>query len=350
MLLTINDCSYRITASVIEVLLYEENVPRHRVLTVLVTHVTGFAPTDAKDLEEVEPFISHVLIGKIGSYGRITSAKCLFNQNNGPCYISLLVSGLTLQPIADGLVQQLLDIVMRWTIGNEPTICIKDNMHEIIAQGIGFLDEHSCTQVFNPAISYPVYISEPLVILNLMSTFQTYSHVTRKRWLANAFCTARNSSSRGYVLEEVALCVLVDAFGSRVTELGKVFHCDPSLRSRKVSLVSLTPTLDGKLQTFPVSWTSGTSDRFGFKAQSPNELLNFLDNPRGRAFAFPDIHMGPDLLCFLQDEETKELILVALQAKVSKRLDTNSWLSALSSVNPKLFYSAVVCINRLEVI
>jgi len=54
--------------------------------------------------------------------------------------------------------------------------------------------------------------------------------------------------------------------------------------------------------------------------------------------------MAPDLLCFLQDDETKELILVALQAKISPSLDVCAWLSALDSITPQFFYMFKVCI------
>jgi hypothetical protein len=239
---------------------------------------------------------------------------------------------------------------MRWTIGSELTFCIENNMHTIIALGIGFLDNQARTQVFDSSVDHPVYISEPLVVLSLMSLFQKHVYMSRNTWFATAFSLSRTPSPLGFVYEEAALCALVEAFGSQAAELGKAFLCGPSLMSRKVSLVSLKSTANGNVQAFPVSWTSGTSDRFGFKAQSPKDVLDFLDNPQGKAFVFPDTHMGPDLLCFLQDEETKELILVALLAKGSKSLTTSTWLSALSSVNPKLFYSVVVCINRLEVV
>jgi hypothetical protein len=47
--------------------------------------------------------------------------------------------------------------------------------------------------------------------------------------------------------------------------------------------------------------------------------------------------MGSDLLCFLQDEETKELIVAALQAKVSPPIDARTWCSAMYSVTPPNF-------------
>lgn len=162
-------------------------------------------------------------------------------------------------------------------------------MHDAIMLGVGFLDKDARKKVFDPKIEYPVYISEPLVVLDLSSQFQKFNQTMRKDWIANTFSTARNRSSLGYVFEEAVLLVLVETFGTNATELAKVFHCDSSLGSRKATLVSLKRTVRGDLQTCPVSWTAGSSDRFGFKAQSPKDAFTFLDNPNGKAFLFPDI-------------------------------------------------------------
>jgi hypothetical protein len=140
------------------------------------------------------------------------------------------------------------------------------------------------------------------------------------------------------------LLVLLQAFGGNICALSDIFHCNQPWGSRKVTLVSLKRTVNGLMQCCPVSWTSGSSDRLGFKATSPTDVLNFLNNPDGKCFIFPDNHMGPDLLCFVQDEETKELILVALQAKISQSLNLRAWRSALDSITPQFFYMSNVCI------
>ena len=95
------------------------------------------------------------------------------------------------------------------------------------------------------------------------------------------------------------------------------------------------------MQCCPVSWNAGSSDRLGLKAQTPKDVLVFLDNPDGKAFIFPD-NMGADLLCFFRDEETGELILVLIQSKVQLKLPAGTWRSALDSVTPHLFHTAVV--------
>lgn len=112
-----------------------------------------------------------------------------------------------------------------------------------------------------------------------------------------------------------------------------------------VTLVSLKRGADGMIQSHPVSWNVGASDRFDYKAGSPADVLAFLIDPNGKAFLFPDTHMGPDLLCFLQDEQTKELILLALQGKFSRTLNAQTWQRAIISLVPKFFYTVVVCIK-----
>ena|ERR1700722_4934269 len=72
--------------------------------------------------------------------------------------------------------------------------------------------------------------------------------------------------------------------------------------------------------------------------------LQFLEDPKGIPFVFPDNHMGGDLICFLQDEETSKLMVVVLQGKVGLwSLNASSWQPALDSITPQLFYTIHVC-------
>jgi hypothetical protein len=141
--------------------------------------------------------------------------------------------------------------------------------------------------------------------------------------------------------------VLMEIWGGKFNALADGFRCSQSLGSRRVTLVSLKHRVDGTMQSSPVSWLAGSSDRFSLKAKSPTDILAFLENPDGKVFLLPDIHMGPDLLCFLQDEETEELILLALQANISPSLVVQHWQSAVDSITPQFFYMVVVCIKYL---
>jgi len=252
---------------------------------------------------------------------------------------------------------------MRWIIGSQSTpIHINGDMHRTITAGIGHLHTAEPAQwVSTPRLEtpeavmdlqqprahtndpvYPVYLCEPLVVLYLSSIFARRPETTISNWVADATRTSRSSSSLGLILEEALLVVLTQMFGGEARALSDVFHTDQPWGSRKVTLVSLKCRVDGEMQSCPVSWTSGSSDRLGYKATSPEDVIRFLNNPDGKCFLFPDNHMGPDLSCFFQDMETKELMLLVLQIKLSQTLKAHIFLRALDSVNPQFFYMVKV--------
>jgi hypothetical protein len=162
-------------------------------------------------------------------------------------------------------------------------------------------------------------------------------------YLSDATFTARNNSSLGFIFEEAVLMILLQMFGGEPRVLSDAFHTDQPWGSRRVILVSLKRRADGEMESCPVSWTSGSSDRLGFKATSPAQVIEFLNNPDGKCFLFPDTHMGPDLSWFFQDWETKELIFVNAQGKFSETLAPAKWQRTLQTVNPEFFYTVKVC-------
>jgi hypothetical protein len=249
---------------------------------------------------------------------------------------------------------------MHWIIGSQSTpIRINGDMHQTITAGIGHLRKAEPAQsVSTPRLEtpeavmdlrahtndpvYPVYLCEPLVVLYLSSIFARLPETTIPNWVADAARASRSPSSLGLILEEALLVVLTQMFGGEARPLSDVFHTDQPWGSRKVTLVSLKRRVDGEMQSCPVSWTSGSSDRLGYKAVSPEDVIKFLNNPDGKCFLFPDNHMGPDLSCFFQDAETKELILLVLQSKLSQTLKAEIFVRALDSVNPQFFYTVKV--------
>ena len=248
------------------------------------------------------------------------------------------------------LISYLIDILRRWTVGSESTLIpIEHDIHEIISLGIGFLDHQAGAWELEPGLTYPVHISEPLVVLSLSSLFEDQRWANRKEGMIRSLRLAPNTSTLGYSFEEVALLVLMDAFGGKFAPLSEVFECDQALGSRRVTLVSLKRGDDDTMRSHPVSWKTGTSDRFGVRATSPKDVLAFFNNPDGKTFLFPDSHMGPDLFCVVRDEDTKELILLVLQAKVSPQLSAETWISALNSITPDFFYTFVVGIKPCNI-
>jgi hypothetical protein len=75
-------CSHRLTASLIELLLFhdDENVPRHRIFSAFAKHLTGFTMSDANDLEDEEGPIPLDVLNKLNHYGPITDVKRLFME------------------------------------------------------------------------------------------------------------------------------------------------------------------------------------------------------------------------------------------------------------------------------
>jgi len=215
-------------------------------------------------------------------------------------------------------------------------------MHELVALGIGHLEKVGPLETLPEGKNYPVYLCEPLIILQLSSVFE--EHRTRA-WIIKAFRTARNASALGTVFEDAAAMMLLQMFGDKPCTLSDAFHCNQPWGSRKVTLVSLKCRIDDTMQCCPVSWNSGSSDCLGHKASSPADVLAFFNNPNGKTFLFPDNHMSPDLLFFLRDEDNGELILVGLQAKIKQSLDAQTWMSALDSVALQFFYTANVRIR-----
>ena len=313
-------------------------------LTAFVKRVTGFNLIDAIELEDGEADISDDMLKRIQSYQPITSLDRLFNTPDSKFNISLMMLGPTAYSIDGELIDCLVDILKRWTLGSQATdVPIEGYFHEVIALGVGFIAKTTSAQ-FDPNKT-AVYLSERLVVLSLRTFFEKYRSTTRKAWVKRSIRNAPNNATLGFIFEEVALLVLMDYFGGKFGALGDVFHCSALLGPRQVTLVSLKRGSDGVLYSYPVSWDTGISDRFGFKAKSPADVLKFLDNPDGQTFIFPDTHMGPDLTFFLEDEETGELILSAQQSKVTPELKPGEWRSAVISVTPRFFYTMVVSLE-----
>ena len=249
------------------------------------------------------------------------------------------------------LVQCLVNVLLRWRIRSQGTsIAIENDMHMLIALSVSHLNHVLSQNDFDIKNNYPMFIDEPLIVLALSTLFKEYPWTTRQKWITDSLSTGRNKSTLSYIFEEVALVVLVDNFGGRFKALSDIFHFPRSstLASRKVMLVSLkqeTPVWTCS----PVSWNEGSSDCFGIKAENPTDVLRFLRDPDGKAFLFPDNNMGPDLICFLQDEETMELIIVALHSKVKGVMDAKTWTKAVNSMTPEFFYTVVVRFSAFAV-
>ena len=216
-------------------------------------------------------------------------------------------------------------------------------MNEVVMLGIGHLEETSPEQTLRPTESYPVYLCEPLAVLYLSSLFEEHRWTEKEEIVKQMFTRGQNNQTLGFEFEDAVLLVILHMFGGKACTLSDAFHTDQPWGSRKVTLVSLKRRSDGEIQSCLVSWSSGSSDRLGFRAASPEDVLSFLENPDGKCFLFPDCHMGPDLFFFLQDVETMELMGVPVQSKFTKGLTPAAWNRAVQTVTPEYFYTVKVC-------
>jgi hypothetical protein len=73
----------RLTAGLLELLTFQEDVPRHSILTAYAKHLTGgFLLTDAADLEVLEGHIPAEIWGEISRRGPLTSLRNIFQDND----------------------------------------------------------------------------------------------------------------------------------------------------------------------------------------------------------------------------------------------------------------------------
>jgi len=217
-------------------------------------------------------------------------------------------------------------------------------MHDIIGFGVGHLAKITPDETFNADSNHPVYIDEPLIILYLRCLFERWQWTSRTTWVTNLLSSALEKSAIGYIFEELVLMVLVEKFGEKFTALNDVFEFPNSstVGSRKVRLVSLRRDTHGVMRYSPVSWKAGSSDRIGFKAVTPADVLKFFRDPCGKTALFPDVNCGPDVMIIVQEEETNELIGVSCQMKTSPKLKLETWKKALDSLTPDHFYTVMV--------
>jgi hypothetical protein len=306
--------------------------------------LTGFLVTDATDLEVEERPLSNGILEHITHfYGPISEEN--FRNLNGMCNV-LLCLDVSIPNLLGKYLSYTFDALMRWRLGSQPAaIVIEGDVHQTVASGIGHLKIIKPDLISYTEDRYFAYLCEPLVVLHLSSIFARKEETTTLSWLSDATSTARNSSL-GYMFEEAVLMIILQMFGGEPRALSDAFHTDQPWGSRKVVLVSLKRRADGQMESCPVSWTSGSSDRLGFKATSPTQVIEFLNNPDGKTFLFPDTHMGPDLSWFFQDWETKELILANAQGKLSETLTKGKLQRALQTVNHEFFYTVKVYLEH----
>ena len=110
----------------------------------------------------------------------------------------------------------------------------------------------------------------------------------------------------------------------KATRLHDIFTFRSDFANRKdlegkFELVVVSTTAGTNEQTWKVSLvtpSSGPSSNVGLKAKDDDSVVGWISkNEEYYAFCFPTESAGPDVLFFLRNEATEQLLLVAMQAK-----------------------------------
>ena len=88
-----NHKSYRLTASLIELLLYTQSDSRHRILSAFARRLTGFTLTDAVELEEREPALTVETTDMFEYYEPVSLVHSLSKGSDRTCSV-LLIRGV----------------------------------------------------------------------------------------------------------------------------------------------------------------------------------------------------------------------------------------------------------------
>src|ERR1700727_416798 len=106
---------------------------------------------------------------------------------------------------------------MKWVFGSQPYVMVENYMLPLVELGVGHIRRVAPGETFNfdANKNYPVYIDEPLMILSLITLFETQPWTQRKMWLKLSLSSTHTKSSVGFTFEEMAMMVLMEKFGGK---------------------------------------------------------------------------------------------------------------------------------------
>ncbi|KAG8815651.1 hypothetical protein FRC18_001409 [Serendipita sp. 400] len=183
-------------------------------------------------------------------------------------------------------------------------------------------------------------IQEPLALVSILQYFQNNDYSLSK------YLRTHLQFSRGNAFESIVLFALTELF-LRHQRLGDVFafHDDScELARSEGSIVRRTSYGDFvPLGSIP----SSPPIQLVTKAGNIREVTSWIQNGT-TGWCIPPDYMGPDLLTWIQLTSSRR-VLVAIQAKSyfsgnEETLSAGVMASAIHTINPKVFYSDLVCV------
>ena len=186
-------------------------------------------------------------------------------------------------------------------------------------------------------------VDEPMAILVAVNWLDPQPMFTRFHQDIGKHAPRRNGS------EAFLAFYLREAFKT-APKLNEVFtfrrgstqSMEPSWRLERFELVTVVASDDkDQLQDWVTTPSSGPSSDLGFEASSDEGVLDWIRTNKGRrAFCFPPVSFGPDILCFVRSKESRKLLLVAIQAKKMDSVDKATFTKGVRTITPAWFWKS----------
>ncbi|SJL18403.1 uncharacterized protein ARMOST_21991 [Armillaria ostoyae] len=285
-------------------------IPYHKILSQAFCVSTGFQPMDGIIYESTEGEIPSVMTGCSFECGIMTVRK-RFEQ--------------------DGLEQdrRLLQLssrmLYRWILSSKDALDLMfDRYSAVKLLDIGLTPLPSLaaqsSDSFRISLSTSVAMSEPFSSLSYMALLSSMNKHMFKTSMAGAILDGPNRSS---LFENLTVFVLMETLGRPdgccLSDVVCFKNPAPIWAASRYRLVGLVKNdSDDTFTSVPVAWNSGASPRLGFKPTQPEDFHQWLIDPHGIPFIFPDDHHGAEGFAVMENVTTKERVFLAVQNKVGQ--------------------------------
>ncbi|KAK0449572.1 uncharacterized protein EV420DRAFT_1766975 [Desarmillaria tabescens] len=296
-------------------------IPYHRILSQAFCASTGFRPMDGVIYEGMEEDLSEAMTGLSFQCGIMTMHERLkrdgLEQDTRLLQLSskMLYSWILSSKDSSNLELDSYSVVKLIDIGLTP---------------LPSLPARNPTS-FRCNAGKTVAMTEPFSSLSYMALLSSTNRDVFKKYMVEALLYISDKAS---LFENLTVFVLMENLGKPdgccLSDVICFKNPAPSWAASRYRLIALVKDeSDGTFTSVPVIWNSGASPRLGFKPAKPEEFHQWLVDPHGIPFIFPDVHHGAEGFAVLENTVTKERVFLAVQNKVAQNepfLDTNNVL------------------------
>ncbi|KAK0232058.1 hypothetical protein EDD85DRAFT_955892 [Armillaria nabsnona] len=292
-----------------ELLADRTKIPYHKILSQAFGVSTGFQPLDGIIYESTEGEIPEAMTGCSFECGIMTVRK-RFEQ--------------------DGLEQdrRLLELssrmLYRWILSSDALDLKCDTYSAVKLLDIGLMPLPSLaaqsSDSFRISLSTSVAMSEPFSSLSYMALLSSMNKHIFKTSITGVMLDGPDRSS---LFENLMVFILMENLGRPdgccLSDVICFKNPAPIWAASRYRLVGLVKNeSDDTFTSVPVAWNSGASPRLGFKPTQPEDFHQWLIDPHGVPFIFPDAHHGAEGFAVMENVTTKERVFLAVQNKVGQ--------------------------------